>query len=46
MRVHRSYIIALDKIDTVEEGTAFIYQTAVPVGDSQRSALMKRLNIL
>lgn len=46
MRVHRSYIVALDKIDTVEDGTAFIYQTAVPVGDGQRSALMKRLNIL
>ncbi|MGZ3883029.1 MAG: LytR/AlgR family response regulator transcription factor [Bacteroidia bacterium] len=46
MRVHRSYILALDKVDTVEEGTAFVYQTAVPVGDSQRSELMKRLNIL
>lgn len=46
MRVHRSYIIALDKVDTVEEGTAFVYQTPVPVGDSQRSELMKRLNIL
>lgn len=46
MRVHRSYIVALDKIDTLEDGTAFIYQTPVPVGDSQRAALMKRLNIL
>ncbi|MCW3082981.1 MAG: two component transcriptional regulator, LytTR family [Bacteroidetes bacterium] len=46
MRVHRSYIIAIDKIDSVEEGTAFIYQTPVPVGDSQRAALMKRINML
>ena len=46
MRVHRSYIVALDKIDSVEEGTAFVYQQPVPVGDSQRSALMKRLNLL
>lgn len=46
MRVHRSYILALDKVDTVEEGTAFVYQNPIPVGDNQRSELMKRLNIL
>lgn len=46
MRVHRSYVVALDKIDTVEEGTAFVYQTPIPVGDSQRAELMKRLNLL
>lgn len=46
MRVHRSYLVALDKIDTLEEGTAFIFQTPIPVGDSQRSALSKRLNLL
>lgn len=44
MRVHRSYIVALDKIDSVEEGTAFVFQTPIPVGDSQRAPLMKRLN--
>ena len=46
MRVHRSYVIALDKIDTVEEGTAFVYQTPIPVGDNQRAELMRRLNLL
>lgn len=46
MRVHRSYIVAIDKIDTLEEGAAFVYQTAIPVSDSQRSELMKRLNLL
>lgn len=46
MRVHRSFILALDKVDTVEEGTAFVFQNPVPVGDSQRSELMKRLNSL
>lgn len=46
MRVHRSYIVALDKIDTVEEGTAFVYQIAVPVADKYRSDLMKRLHLL
>jgi DNA-binding LytR/AlgR family response regulator len=46
MRVHRSYIVALDKIDTVEDGTIYIYQTNIPVSDKQRSNLMTRLNLL
>lgn len=46
LRVHRSYILALDKVDSVEEGTAFVFQHAVPVGDSLRASLMKRLNQL
>lgn len=46
MRVHRSYIAALDKIDSFEEGSAFIQQTPVPVGDAQRPELLKRLNLL
>ena len=46
LRVHRSYIISIDKVDTVEDGTAYIYQTNIPVGDSHRSALMKKLNLI
>ncbi|MEI6021580.1 MAG: LytTR family DNA-binding domain-containing protein [Bacteroidota bacterium] len=46
MRIHRSYIVALDKIDTMEEGTVYVYQTALPVGDSQKQALLQRLNLL
>ena len=46
LRVHRSYIAALDKIDTVENGTVYINQTHIPVSDTQRSALMTRLNLL
>lgn len=46
MRVHRSYIAALDKIDTVEGGSVSIFQNVVPVSDHQRSLLMTRLNQL
>ena len=46
LRVHRSYIISIDKVDTVEDGTAYIYQTNIPVGDTHRSALMKKLNLI
>ncbi len=46
MRIHRSYIVALDKIDSLEEGTVYVYQTAIPVGDSQKPALLQKLNLL
>ena len=46
LRVHRSYLISLDKVDKVEEGTAYINQQPIPIGDTQRSDLMKRLNLL
>ena len=46
LRVHRSYLLALDKVDKVEEGTAFINKHPIPIGDAQRSNLMKRLNLL
>ena len=46
MRIHRSYIVALDRIDTVEDGTTYICQNHIPVSDLHRSALMGRLNLL
>jgi DNA-binding LytR/AlgR family response regulator len=46
MRVHRSYIVALDKIEAIEDGTINIQQHAIPVADAYRSALNNRLNLL
>jgi two-component system, LytTR family, response regulator len=46
MRVHRSYIVALNKIEALEEGTALIYQNPIPVSDNQRAELLRRLNLL
>lgn len=46
MRVHRSYIVALNKIDFIEEGVINIQSTAIPVADAYRSALNNRLNLL
>jgi DNA-binding LytR/AlgR family response regulator len=46
LRVHRSYIVALNKIDTIQEGTLIINGKPVPVADAYRSALNKRMNIL
>jgi DNA-binding LytR/AlgR family response regulator len=46
MRVHRSYIIALNKIDYIEEGVISINGTAIPVADAYRTTLNNRLNLL
>ncbi|MCW3465630.1 LytR/AlgR family response regulator transcription factor [Chitinophaga nivalis] len=46
MRVHRSYIVAMDKIETIEDGTILIQQHAIPVADAYRTALNNKLNLL
>ena len=46
LRVHRSFIAAIDKIDTIQEGTLIINGKPVPVADAYRAALNKRLNVL
>jgi len=46
IRVHRSYIVAIDKIDTIQEGILVINGKAVPVADAYRASLNKRMNIL
>ena len=46
IRVHRSYIVALSKIDTIEDGALIIQGKPVPVADAYRAALNKRMNIL
>ena len=45
-RVHRSYIVAIDKIDTIQDGALIINGKPVPVADAFRNALNKRMNIL
>jgi len=46
LRVHRSYIAAVGKIDTIEDGALVIQGKPVPVADLYRSTLNKRMNIL
>lgn len=46
MRVHRSYIVALNKIDFIEEGVINIKGTAIPVADAYKNSLTSRLNLL
>jgi DNA-binding LytR/AlgR family response regulator len=46
MRIHRSYMVALNKIDSFEDGTVYVNQNAIPIGESQKSNLLKQLNLL
>lgn len=46
MRIHRSYIVALDKIDSIEDGVLNINNTPVPIAESYRSQLIQKLKLL
>ncbi|MFB2117820.1 LytR/AlgR family response regulator transcription factor [Parapedobacter sp. 2B3] len=41
VRVHRSYIVALEKIASIERGRIFIEDKIIPVGDTYRDAFYK-----
>ncbi|WP_315821320.1 LytTR family DNA-binding domain-containing protein [Paraflavitalea speifideaquila] len=46
LRVHRSYIVAVSKIETIQDGALIVNGKPLPVADAYRSALNKRMNIL
>lgn len=41
MRVHKSYIVALNKIDSIERSRIFIGDKVIPVGDTYRDQFFK-----
>jgi two-component system, LytTR family, response regulator len=43
MRVHKSYIVALNKIDTVERNRIFIGSYPIPIGETYRDVFLKRI---
>jgi len=46
LRVHRSYIINVNKIIDIEDNSVLIKRDVIPVSRSNRPELMKRLNLL
>ncbi|MBO9572900.1 MAG: LytTR family transcriptional regulator DNA-binding domain-containing protein, partial [Chitinophagaceae bacterium] len=46
MKVHRSYIVAISKIDTIQDGALIINDKPIPVADTYRAALNERMNVL
>jgi DNA-binding LytR/AlgR family response regulator len=46
VRVHRSYIVNIDHIENIEEGSIVIGREVIPVSDRHRDAFMQHLNLL
>ena len=46
LRVHRSYIVRLDKIQAIEDNTIIIGEKMIPVGGTYRERLMNALDFI
>jgi DNA-binding LytR/AlgR family response regulator len=46
LRIHRSYIVSLQKIDFIQDGMITIGKATIPVAETYKSVLNKRLNLL
>ena len=46
LRVHRSYIVPLNKIVDIEENTLVVMGKVIPISRANKSELMNRLNLL
>jgi DNA-binding LytR/AlgR family response regulator len=46
IRVHRSYMIALNKIDYMEDNVLYLNNTPVPVSENNKPDLLKRMNLI
>jgi DNA-binding LytR/AlgR family response regulator len=46
IRVHRSYVVNINKIIDIEDNSLLVNKTVVPIGRTHRNELMDRLNLL
>ena len=46
IRVHRSFIIRIDRINNIEDNCISYYDKFIPIGKTYREAVYKRLNLL
>ena len=46
MRVHRSYMVALDSIDAIEDNNLVITEQYIPIGKTYKNDLLERLRII
>ncbi len=45
-KVHRSFIINLNKIIDIQDNTVLIHKSVIPISRSKRAELMKRINLI
>ncbi len=46
VRIHRGYIIPVNKIDYIEDGAAYIQGTPLPVSENYKNELLRNLRLL
>ncbi|MBC7861552.1 MAG: LytTR family transcriptional regulator DNA-binding domain-containing protein, partial [Bacteroidia bacterium] len=44
-RIHRSYIVRLDKIRSIEDNNVFILDKSLPVSRANKETLLKKLHL-
>ena len=45
-RVHRSYMVALEKVTSIEENSIWVNKEMVPVSEGYKAAFLKKINII
>lgn len=45
LRIHRGYIVNINKIDYIEDRVAYIHGQPKPISDGNKDALLKKLNL-
>lgn len=45
-RIHRSYIVQVNKIDAIEDNAAVIDENYIPIGKTFKESLLSRLNVM
>lgn len=45
-RLHRSYLVAMDHIDSVEDNTAYLGKHPLPIGEQFRKELLRKLHLV
>jgi len=45
-RIHRGFLIPVSKIDYIEDGVAFVMGTPLPVSDTYKNDLLKKLHLI
>jgi len=45
-RLHRSYLVAIDHVDHVEENAAYVGKHTIPIGEQFKKELLHKLNLI
>lgn len=46
VRVHRSYIVSIEKISVMDDSTVVVNEKTIPIGKSYRDAFLAKINTL